>query len=61
MAKNGVSYERSVVRRDFRAGDVRHSQANVDKAKRLLGYEPRFDIKAGIDAAMPWYVALRKT
>ena len=61
LAKNGVSYERSVVRRDFRAGDVRHSQANVDKAKRLLGYEPRFDIKAGIDAAMPWYVALRKT
>ena len=41
--------------RDFRAGDVRHSQADVTKAKTLLGYEPDFVIKEGIAEAMPWY------
>ena len=42
--------------RDFRAGDVRHSQADISKAKQLLGYRPKFDINAGIDLAMSWYV-----
>lgn len=56
LATQGVTYERTPVYRDFRAGDVRHSQADVDKARNLLGYVPRFDIKAGIAAAVPWYV-----
>ena len=43
--------------RDFRAGDVRHSQADIGKASRLLGYAPTHDIDAGLAAAMPWYVA----
>ncbi len=42
--------------RDFRAGDVRHSQANIDKAQRLLGYHPNYMIMKGIDEAMDWYV-----
>jgi len=42
--------------REFRAGDVRHSQADVSKSHRLLGYAPAFAIEAGIAAAMPWYV-----
>ena len=41
--------------RDFRAGDVRHSQADVSKAKELLGYAPSHRISQGIDEAMPWY------
>ena len=41
--------------RDFRAGDVRHSQANIDKAQRLLGYRPNYLIKKGMDEAMDWY------
>lgn len=40
--------------RDFRARDVCHSQADVSKAKALLGYEPAFEIKEGIAEAMPW-------
>jgi len=43
--------------RDFRAGDVRHSLADISKAKTLLGYFPEIRISAGIDAAMPWYVS----
>ena len=42
--------------RDFRAGDVRHSQADIGKASRLLGYAPTHTIDAGLVAAMPWYV-----
>jgi UDP-N-acetylglucosamine/UDP-N-acetylgalactosamine 4-epimerase len=44
------------VYKDFRAGDVRHSQASIEKAQRLLDYFPRYDVVAGLDAAMPWYV-----
>jgi UDP-N-acetylglucosamine 4-epimerase len=45
--------------RNFRAGDVRHSQADIGKAQRLLGYEPTHTIQQGINVAMPWYVANR--
>lgn len=40
-----------------RAGDVRHSHANIDKAKRLLGYAPAIRVGEGLDRAMAWYVA----
>ncbi|WBL63472.1 NAD-dependent epimerase/dehydratase family protein [Thauera sp. WB-2] len=56
LATQRVRYEKTPVYRDFRAGDVRHSQADVEKARNLLGYAPRFDINAGIAAAVPWYV-----
>jgi len=41
--------------RPFRGGDVQHSQADISKAGRLLGYQPRFDIEAGLDEALAWY------
>lgn len=53
---NGVTYESQPEYREFRAGDVRHSQASVDKAKSKLGYEPKFNIQQGISEAMPWYI-----
>lgn len=56
LSRNGVHYEQEPVYRDFRPGDVRHSQADVGKAQRLLGYEPTHTIEAGIEQAMPWYV-----
>ena len=46
--------------RDFRAGDVRHSLADITKAKTLLNYEPKMDIKKGLDEAMEWYVITLK-
>jgi UDP-N-acetylglucosamine 4-epimerase len=45
------------VHRDFRPGDVRHSQADIGKARRLLGYEPTHRVAEGIAAAIPWYLA----
>ena len=42
--------------RDFRTGDVRHSQANIDKAQTLLEDQPKYMISKGLDEAMDWYV-----
>jgi UDP-N-acetylglucosamine 4-epimerase len=42
--------------RDFRAGDVRHSLADITKAKTLLNYQPIIDIKKGLDESMSWYM-----
>ena len=41
---------------DFRAGDVKHSLADISKAENLLGYSPSHRIDAGIKKALEWYV-----
>lgn len=56
LAINGVNYTQEAVYRDFREGDVRHSQADISKIQKALGYAPQFDIVQGIEKAMPWYV-----
>lgn len=38
-----------------RVGDIPHSLANVDKARKLLGYNPQFDMKSGLKEAVKWY------
>ena len=50
-----VGVEKQPTYQDFRAGDVRHSQADISKARRLLGYQPTHRVADGIAAAMPWY------
>jgi len=44
--------------RDFRPGDVRHSLADIGKARKLLGYEPRFSVREGLGRAAKWYMRL---
>lgn len=56
LAENGIVYNKKPVYRDFREGDVRHSQADINKIKTLLGYAPEFLIKDGIIESMPWYI-----
>ena len=56
LNENGVTYTKEPVYRDFRAGDVRHSQASINKIKTLLNYEPTKKINQGIELAMGWYV-----
>ena len=56
LAENGVNYTKDAVYRDFRAGDVRHSQASIAKIEQALRYAPEFRIDAGIQLAMRWYV-----
>jgi UDP-N-acetylglucosamine 4-epimerase len=43
------------VYRNFRPGDVRHSEASIGEAKRLLGYSPEFTVTEGLDTALTWY------
>jgi UDP-N-acetylglucosamine 4-epimerase len=51
-----VHYAREPLHADFRPGDVRHSLADISKARRLLGYEPTHSIQQGIAEALPWYI-----
>jgi len=55
LIANGVNITTTPIYRDFRAGDVRHSQADISKAEKALGYQPQFKIADGISKAMPWY------
>lgn len=56
LSENGKPYASQPVYRDFRAGDVRHSQADISKAASKLGYAPEYRIMDGIAKAMPWYI-----
>jgi UDP-N-acetylglucosamine 4-epimerase len=56
LVPHGVSPTVEPEYRDFRAGDVRHSLADVSKAHRLLGYESTHRIAEGIELATRWYV-----
>ena len=38
-----------------RVGDIPHSQASIEKARRLLGYDPQYDMAAGLKEAVKWY------
>jgi len=52
----GVGYHLEPMHGPFRAGDVRHSLASIDKARALLGYEPSHALEAGLTEALPWYL-----
>ena len=57
LKDNGINYTQAPTYRDFREGDVRHSQADISKARDLLDYEPSHRINEGIAEAMPWYAS----
>ena len=40
----------------FRMGDIRHSLADISKAKNLLGYQPEYDVAQGMAHSIAWYV-----
>jgi UDP-N-acetylglucosamine 4-epimerase len=61
LKDHGVNYNRIVVYRDFRQGDVKHSQASIDKAKKLLGYEPNYKFDQGLRATINWYLSQLST
>lgn len=61
LLRDGLAVRRPALRtaqpvyREFRAGDVRHSQADISLAQRLLGYSPRFKIEDGLRSSLEWY------
>jgi UDP-N-acetylglucosamine 4-epimerase len=46
---------------EFRAGDVRHSQADISKASRLLGYEPSHTVAQGLAVTSEWFLQRQNT
>lgn len=57
LQEHGVAPQAKPTYRDFRPGDVRHSQATIEKAQSLLGYAYTHRLNEGIKEAMPWYAA----
>ena len=55
LAILGVQSDIQPTYRDFRIGDVRHSQANISKARGLLGYQPLYNLKSGLNECIFWY------
>ena len=56
LARHQVHYDQEPVHADFRRGDVLHSEADISKARELLGYAPTHRIDDGIAEALPWYL-----
>ena len=60
LSRHQVHYAEEPSFADFRRGDVRHSEADISKARTQLGYAPTHDIAAGIAAALPWYLRMAR-
>ena len=57
LSKHMKNFEKKEpIYRDFRAGDIRHSNANISKAQNLIGYAPTHDIYQGMEEAIGWYI-----
>lgn len=55
LNSNRIIYMKEPIYREFRDGDVRHSQASINKIQKLLNYEPKYCISDGIKLATNWY------
>ncbi|WP_408150882.1 SDR family oxidoreductase [Caballeronia glebae] len=56
LSAHGIEYRQEPIYGNFRAGDVRHSQADVSKARSEMAFEPLVDLRAGMVEALPWYI-----
>ena len=52
---------KDAIYRDFRAGDIRHSNANIDKIQTLLEYQPTHTLEEGLSESIAWYINDFKT
>ena len=60
LQNHQVHYDQAPVMAGFRPGDVAHSQADISKARRLLGYDPAYSVSRGLAEALPWYIASKR-
>ena len=60
LARHQVHYDREPRFADFRPGDMRHSEADISKARALLGYAPTHSITEGIEEALAWYLQMAR-
>ena len=52
----GVKLEVNPIFQEFRDGDVRHSHANISKARKLIKYSPKYLIEEGLSKTVPWFI-----
>jgi UDP-N-acetylglucosamine 4-epimerase len=60
LGRHQVHYDQQPSFRDFRPGDVLHTQADISKAGAMLGYVPTHSIAQGIEEALPWYLRMAR-
>ena len=56
LSRHQIHYEQDPKHVEFRDGDVRHSEADISKARQRLGYEPSHRVEQGLAEALPWYI-----
>jgi len=56
LGRHQIHYRLNPEKGEFRPGDVRHSLADIGKARAMLGYSPDYRIDEGLGAALPWYI-----
>ncbi|HWJ70595.1 MAG TPA: SDR family oxidoreductase [Sphingobium sp.] len=56
LSSHQLHYRLDPLFTDFRRGDVRHSQADISKARHRFGFEPTHDVRQGIAETIDWYV-----
>lgn len=56
LQQNGIGYNKQPIYREFRSGDVRHSQASIEKIQHKLGYQSQYKIIDGIKLTIKWYI-----
>jgi UDP-N-acetylglucosamine 4-epimerase len=54
---NGISYSKEPIFGSERFGDIKHSQADISKAKKKLGYDPKFTLSTGLEQSTKWYIS----
>ena len=52
----GFNYSLEPKYKDFRPGDIKHSNADISKIKKLLNYDPIYDVSKGLSETIRWYV-----
>jgi UDP-N-acetylglucosamine/UDP-N-acetylgalactosamine 4-epimerase len=57
LLKRGIEYNKQPVYVDLRKSDVRHSQADISKARNLLGYDPGYNVEQGLEETLDWYIS----
>jgi UDP-N-acetylglucosamine 4-epimerase len=57
LSKHQIQYVLPPSFDSFRPGDILHSEADVSKAKKMIGYDPPYSVADGIAAAIPWYLS----
>ncbi len=60
LGRHQVHYDQEPQFREFRPGDVLHTQADISKAGGMLGYAPTHSISEGLEEALPWYLRMAR-